>query len=131
MLGLNFLLAAIIATFATSASAALPCDVVSPQVLYQAAKNYIDTWNGDFSLENKTFTPDVASYQDRLPSPNGTIAISITNSTQFIRFMKRAREGWNQYQIDVRNTAGDGYNVVIRWALNAITGPPDKMTIPV
>ncbi|KID63663.1 uncharacterized protein G6M90_00g064090 [Metarhizium brunneum] len=95
------------------------------------AASYVDIWNGDFSLENRTFAPDVVLYQDRLPGPGGSEDLPVGSSAEFIEFMRLARFGWNHYKFDIRNLAFDGYNVVIRWALNATVGPRDKMLIPI
>lgn len=119
------------ASFAMSTALCQECDfILCHKSQENAAKNYIDTWNGDFSLENKTFTPNVNLYQDRLPGSNGSIELPIGTSGEFINFMKMAHTGWNHYQFVVHNIAFDKYNVVIRWALNATVGPHDKMIIP-
>lgn len=129
---LNFLrVVGVMASLATSTTLCQDCDfVLCHKSQENATRNYIDTWNGDFSLENITFTPNVNLYQDRLPGFNGSIELPIGTSGEFIKFMKMAHTGWNHYQFVVHNVAFDKYNVVIRWALNATVGPHDKMIIP-
>ncbi|KID94393.1 hypothetical protein MAJ_09633, partial [Metarhizium majus ARSEF 297] len=95
------------------------------------AAGYIDMWNGHFNLENRTFAPDVVLYQDRRPGPNGSEELPVGSSAEFIEFMKLARFGWHHYEFVVRALAFEGYNLVIRWALNATVGPRDKMLIPI
>ncbi|KAM6476642.1 hypothetical protein HDV62DRAFT_402587 [Trichoderma sp. SZMC 28011] len=130
---LNFLrVVGVMASLATSTTLCQDCDfVLCHKSQENATRNYIDTWNGDFSLENITFTPNVNLYQDRLPGFNGSIELPIGTSGEFIKFMKMAHTGWNHYQFVVHNVAFDKYNVVIRWALNATVGPHDKMIIPI
>ncbi|KKK24330.1 hypothetical protein AOCH_002100, partial [Aspergillus ochraceoroseus] len=86
--------------------------------------NYLDIWNGDLSLINSTFSPDLAFHSDRFPSSTGvgSVAIQIPTAQAFRAFVIRSRTGWNQYTFHPYKWAADGLNIAVRWRLEAVMG---------
>ena len=75
------------------------------------------------SLVNRTFTPSVHIYMDRILTTNGSVSYSVQSLEEIPGFMQEARQGWDMYEFEpVRWTDGNGYSVAVRWKLNGIMG---------
>lgn len=88
------------------------------------ADNYLNLWNGDFSLINSTFSPQISIHADRLPSSTGVGSdpLDITTSQGFLDWVKKSRTGWDKYSFIKYKSAGEGHNIAIRWSLDAVIG---------
>lgn len=121
--GASFALAASSPSTATSSCCG---SVPTRQHQQQIMEQYLDLWAGNYSLEHAILSPDVHLYQDRFPTGNRTRVVAPTSSREFVDFVKSSREGWKEYAFGLMNSAFDGYNVVIRWKLNANVGTKFK-----
>lgn len=88
------------------------------------ANNYLNIWNGDISLIDSTFSPEISVHADRLPSSTGvgSDVLNITTSRGFRDWVTKSRNSWDQYNFIKYKSAGEGHNIAIRWTLDAIIG---------
>ncbi|KAM5349255.1 hypothetical protein ACJ41O_005762 [Fusarium nematophilum] len=92
----------------------------------QISDNYLALGNGDYSLLDATFMPDLEVLSGRFPSPpgygDGSIQREIHTSKEFLEFIKLSREGWDNYRFEVDRWAANDYEIAIRWRINAVMG---------
>lgn len=88
------------------------------------ANNYLNIWNGDVSLIDSTFSPEISVHADRLPSSTGvgSDVLNITTSQGFRDWVTKSRSSWDQYNFIKYKSAGEGHNIAIRWTLDGIIG---------
>ncbi|KAK4495349.1 hypothetical protein PRZ48_013680 [Zasmidium cellare] len=115
-------------------STCLPEGSICPQTnkprltIDKTIKNWEEMWAGDFSLLNDTVMPDVQIYQDRLSIGNTTQFIPIQNSTALLNFMRRGRQGYDEYRFveDFYFGNDNGSMVAGRWHLDAVSPTPRR-----
>jgi hypothetical protein len=88
------------------------------------ANNYLNIWNGDVSLIDSTFSPEISVHADRLPSSTGvgSDVLNITTSQGFRDWVTQSRSSWDQYNFIKYKSASEGHNIAIRWTLDGIIG---------
>lgn len=98
-------------------------DIDTQEWYNKMQNNYFNLWAGDLNLAEQTLHPDVYIIGDRFP--NGK-----TNSTEltdqfegrtiedFIAFVERSRQGWEEYYFEVIHSVANDYNIAIRWRMH-------------
>ncbi|KAI9724506.1 MAG: hypothetical protein M1812_000574 [Candelaria pacifica] len=105
---------------------------ISAQWHDTVAGNYIKMWNGDLSYLNKSLAPNVVQYIDRLPTGNGSIEVTVTNSTAFKSFIDFSREPYAQYTFTSNIRIGVDNIVALRWTLSAVPKTaPANLTVAI
>lgn len=108
----------------------------------QVMANWGQVWKANFTVLNQTVTPDVAVWQDRVPTPgpamlNGTASnphiaerLTITNQAQLVEFVKTSHKGFAEYGFvnQFYFVNDEGNKLVTRWALDAIVGEDTTST---
>ncbi|KAK3699776.1 hypothetical protein LTR37_016285 [Vermiconidia calcicola] len=91
--------------------------------------NWYNLWAGDFSLLDKTVMPDIQLWQDRFPTGNGSAALPIGNSEQFLGFVKSSRVGFEVYKFIDDFHFGVGNMIALRWTLDATFAGSETATL--
>ncbi len=111
-----------------SNGSAVPCQekAISPQWHDTISENYIKMWNGDLSYLNKSLSPDVKQYIDRLATGNGSMEVIVTNSTAFESFIDFSRTPFANYTFVTNIRIGVDNIVALRWTLFAVPKIPNS-----
>lgn len=90
----------------------------------QVLDNYIGLWGGDYSVASKLLDPAVVVYSDRLPSSTGVGSTqgNITSRDQYVAFVERSRNGWQEYNFEVLRWTSSDDNLALRWRMHGIIG---------
>lgn len=97
-------------------------DITTSAFHERLLKNYLAVWDGDLSLINATFHPDVVLHSDRFPSTTGSTIIQVNNRAQYKAFVERSRSGWESYTFDPIHSVAADHSVAVRWIMNGIIG---------
>lgn len=84
--------------------------------------NYMNIWNGDFSLLNSTLTDKIHFEMDRHPVATGSEPTLATTSGEFLGLVMWSHQGWQSVNFEPVVWIGDGDIIALRWEYTAYMG---------